>query len=53
MRHLLEEHSGAQEVTNLIEPAEAKRMYQEIVQRPGIDLVLKKEAQKRIAQLSN
>ncbi len=32
---------------------EAKRMYQEIVKRPGIDLVLKKEAQKRIEQLSN
>jgi tetratricopeptide (TPR) repeat protein len=32
---------------------EAARMYQEIVKRPGIDLVLKKEAQKRITQISN
>lgn len=32
---------------------EAVRMYQEIVKRPGIDIVLKKDAQKRIEQISN
>ena len=32
---------------------EAVRMYQEIVKRPGIDIVLKKDAQKRIDQISN
>ena len=32
---------------------DAVRMYQEIVKRPGIDLVLKKDAQKRIKQISN
>ena len=30
---------------------EAKRMYAEIVKRPGIDVVLKKEAQKRINEI--
>jgi tetratricopeptide (TPR) repeat protein len=30
---------------------EAVRMYEEIIKRPGIDIVLKKEAQKRITQL--
>ncbi len=30
---------------------EAKRMYSEIVKRPGIDVVLKKEAQKRIQEI--
>ncbi len=30
---------------------EAKRMYSEIVKRPGIDVVLKKEAQKRILEI--
>jgi len=30
---------------------EAKRMYSEIVKRPGIDVVLKKEAQKRIHEI--
>jgi len=30
---------------------DAKRMYAEIVKRPGIDLVLKKEAQKRIKEI--
>ena len=30
---------------------EAKRMYSEIVKRPGIDVVLKKEAQKRIKEI--
>ena len=32
---------------------EAIRMYEEIVKRPGIDLVLKKDAQKRIDQIKN
>ena len=32
--------------------SDAVRMYQEIVKRPGIDLVLKKEAKKRIKQIS-
>ncbi len=32
--------------------SDAVRMYQEIVNRPGIDLVLKKEAKKRINQIS-
>ena len=32
---------------------EAIRMYDEIVKRPGIDLVLKKDAQKRINQIKN
>jgi len=32
---------------------EAIRMYDEIVKRPGIDLVLKKDAQKRIEQIRN
>ena len=32
---------------------EAVRMYEEIVKRPGIDLVLKKDAQKRILQIQN
>ena len=31
--------------------SDAVRMYREIVRRPGIDLVLKKEAQKRIKQI--
>jgi len=30
---------------------DAKRMYAEIVKRPGIDIVLKKEAQKRITEI--
>lgn len=32
---------------------EAVRMYQEIVNRPGIDLILKKDAQKRIEQIKS
>jgi TolA-binding protein len=32
---------------------EAVRMYAEIVKRPGIDLILKKDAQKRINQIKN
>jgi pentatricopeptide repeat protein len=32
---------------------EAIRMYDEIVKRPGIDLILKKDAQKRINQIKN
>ena len=31
--------------------SDAIRMYQEIVRRPGIDLVLKREAEKRIKQI--
>jgi TolA-binding protein len=32
---------------------DAKRMYEEIVKRPGIDAVLKKEAQKRISEIEH
>ena len=32
---------------------DAKRMYEEIVSRPGIDIVLKKEAQKRIKEIEH
>ena len=35
----------------LIRIDDAKRMYAEIVKRPGIDVVLKKEAQKRIKEI--
>jgi tetratricopeptide (TPR) repeat protein len=31
--------------------ADAVRMYKEIIKRPGIDLILKKDAEKRIKQL--
>jgi len=30
---------------------ESIRMYEEIIKRPGIDIILKKEAQKRIGQI--